>query len=98
MPEINWNISKEDDALIRAIVERAKQDGAERGSIVPALELQMDLTACHLNGCPLELERLLKFDSFDFWHDIAGIRSHIDRDTGQITKSFLPRSSKRRSK
>ncbi len=55
------------------------------------LELSMDLTACHANGCPLDLDGLLTADKSDFLHDVLGIMARIDRSTGQLTECFLPR-------
>jgi hypothetical protein len=54
----------------------------------------MDITATHLNGTPLDLDKFLKFDSPDFGHDIYGIMRFIDRNTGKLTNGFLPRCSK----
>jgi len=55
------------------------------------LEAQMDVTACHVNGCPLKLQELLEADDFNFSHDIFGIRRHLNRETGQLENCFLPR-------
>ena len=54
----------------------------------------MDVTACHANGTKLDLEKLLNFPDFDFLHDVAGIRNCIDRETGKLTKCFLPRCAR----
>lgn len=51
----------------------------------------MDLTACHCNGCELDLDRLLLAPDPDFGHDVCGIRRHIDRRTGKLGGCFLPR-------
>jgi hypothetical protein len=83
MKMLNFNTTKEDDDLIMQIVVRA--DPVDR------ISLAMDLTACHLNGTPLDLPRLLVFPDGSFWHDINGIQRHLDRETGQLTGGFLPR-------
>jgi hypothetical protein len=57
---------------------------------VDGLELNMDLTACHANGCPMDWAMLLAADDFTFVHDIVGIQGHIDRATGRISR-FFPR-------
>jgi hypothetical protein len=57
------------------------------------LEVTMDLTACHLNGCPLDLEGLLSAKPSDVIHDVAGIIRHINRQTGQLEDCFCPRYS-----
>jgi len=77
MKEINWVVSKEDAILINQIVH--------------FLQLNMDITATHLNGCSLKLVELLKTDDGNFAHDVFGIRRHIDRETGQLKHCFLPR-------
>jgi hypothetical protein len=53
--------------------------------------VQMDLAACHCNGCPLQLTELLDADDFNFSHDIFGIRRHLNRTTGKLDDRFLPR-------
>ncbi len=70
----------------------ANRDGIDR------LTLAMDITACHLNGCPLDLEAMhdAVFPAHteyadSVWHDIAGIHAHIDRDTGRLDHGFSPR-------
>jgi len=55
------------------------------------LEVTMDLTACHLNGCRLDLDGLLTATPSDLIHDVAGIMRHINRQTGQLEDCFLPR-------
>jgi len=54
----------------------------------------MDLTACHSCGCPLDFEKLSRFPEPDFWHDISGINSNLDRDTGKLRNCFVPRCAK----
>lgn len=51
----------------------------------------MDITATHLNGCPLQLQKFLDADDFNFAHDLVGIVNHMDRSTGQLIRCFLPR-------
>jgi hypothetical protein len=51
----------------------------------------MDLTACHKNGCALDLIGLLDASERDFKHDIDGIQRHIDRNDGSLKDCFLPR-------
>lgn len=57
----------------------------------------MDLSACHANGCPLDLEKLENAQDFDFVHDVAGIARHMDRTTGQLTDCFVPRFAARQT-
>lgn len=89
--DIKWVCTTADHELIERVVNRALADwpaGTEKPS---RLELTMDITAVHLNGCALDLEKLLGFDAFNFLHDVGGMRRKLDRNTGQLTDFFLPR-------
>ncbi len=86
---VDFQISGSELVLIRKIVKRARtMEG------LSAVELDMDIAAVHRNGCPLDLEKLLAFDDFNFLHDCHGIRRHIDRRTGALTECFVPRCAK----
>jgi len=87
---IKFNSTKEETTLIIAIAKRAVQK-VEGYSL---MDCEMDLTATHLNGCPLDLEKLKNFDDFNFSHDIFGIRANINRNNGKLENCFLPRCSK----
>lgn len=54
-------------------------------------DLDMDIAATHLNGCPLNLQKLHDFDDFNMVHDITGIVRHLDRSTGKLGGFFDPR-------
>ncbi len=83
---INWMITKENLQKIGKICDRDRAK-IER----PRMDLIMDLSATHSNGCPLDFDKLLGFDDFDFYHDIYGIVKHLDRTTGKLQNCFLPR-------
>lgn len=87
---MKWDITPEDHDLIFKVVQRAKRDFP--GTFF-SLDLEMDLTATHCNGCPLRLADLLEAPPFDFAHDIFGIRKDLDRTTGKLKNCFLPRYS-----
>ena len=53
-----------------------------------------DITITHINGCPLNLRKLLKAPDFEFCYDVLGIRKHIDRRTGKLRNDFSPKSAK----
>ena len=89
---VSWDIKEEDAEIIVKIVERAEN----RHKDVDTLELMMDLTACHLNGCQLDLKALLGYDDFNFAHDVFGISKNICRNTGVLLNCFLPRCSVQR--
>lgn len=93
MSPINFAASPEDAALIEKIAERHE---AMFKRLFPSqtfdrLSATMDVTATHLNGCPLRLRDLLEADDFNFAHDVGGITRHLDRTTGKLTNCFLPR-------
>lgn len=88
---IKWDINEEDMQLVREIRDRAVALYKKHQVRRDPLEIQMDIVACHLNGCPLRLRELLAGSDFEFIHDVAGIARHIDRTTGQLTGCFLPR-------
>ena len=84
---ISWSgLNGDDEAYIKAIALRAQRDLK-----LNRLDTLMDVTATHLNGCPLRLEELLEADAFNFVHDIIGIRNNLNRDTGKMENCFLPR-------
>lgn len=89
---ISFKASRADNRLIDKIVDRAFAGGL--GLDGTRLDLDMDLCATHANGCPMDFAKLLAADDFNFAHDIYGIRRHIDRTTGKLTRCFLPRCHK----
>ncbi len=89
---VKFGCSKWEARTIAAIADRAF-------ALMPEIYLdktacQMDVTATHLNGCPLSLRKLLGFDDFNFLHDLGGIYRHLNRRTGALQGCFLPRSAK----
>ena len=90
---INLDVSRKDGVKIDAIMLRAMKV-LPPGHITP-LMLALDLTACHCNGNPLDLDELLNASTGQFIHDIVGICRHIDRETGKLGDCFSPRYSKR---
>ena len=94
---MNWNACKHDYELASQIAKRALALAEEvEGpmNLRKASDFQrttmMDIVAVHVNGCPLQLEELLRAPRFDFAHDVFGIRRHINRQTGQLQDCFLP--------
>lgn len=96
--EINWNASKDEIKVIHKIGARAIAMYEKAGVKRDLIDIEMDITACHLNGNPLDLDKLLHADDFNFAHDIGGIGRHISRVTGELTGFFIPRCSKREGK
>ena len=92
---INFKASEEEFSIIEKIVERGREMLEERGAYIDVMDHIMDITACHLNGCPLDLQAFLNSQGLDFIHDFVGITDHINRRTGQLENCFLPRFAKR---
>jgi hypothetical protein len=93
--EISWKASKTERLLIEIIARRYIDTveliaGKDAIKIRP-LDLIMDLTACHANGCKLRLADLAKARAVDLAHDVQGIQRHIERTTGKLAGCFLPR-------
>lgn len=89
---VSFDVSDPDGQLIHQICERASS--MTKLTQREVLAYEMDLTATHLNGCPLDLQKLLEAPEFDFRHDLAGIRDNLNRITGQLENHFLPRCAK----
>lgn len=93
---IDFKSTAADAAIIARLARRARtlevQHGGEPRS---QLDCEMDFTATHLNGNPLDLEKLEAADDFNFAHDAFGICRHLDRDTGRLGGLFSPRCSQR---
>lgn len=87
MSDIKFTATREESEIISKIARRA----SEMDHRYPLTDYCLDIEACHCNGCPLDLERLLKADDFNFAHDVFQIRSHLNRKTGKLVDCFLPR-------
>jgi len=86
-----FTASKEDRAKIKLIVARAIKMALSDGIAYEQQNCWMDLEACHCNGCPLDLIKLLEAPEADFGHDVYGIRRFINRMTGELKEFFVPR-------
>lgn len=90
---ISFKVSKTDFAKINAIADRAVAMAVAYDVDYTKSDALMDVTACHANGMPLDLDKLAGADEFNFAHDVFGIRRHINRETGVIEDCFVPRCS-----
>lgn len=86
-----FTASKYETKPILAIAKRAVAKATEYGIDYDFQSAVMDLEACHCNGMPLDLQKLLDAPDGDFGHDVFGIRRFIDRETGKLTDCFVPR-------
>jgi hypothetical protein len=100
---ISFDVNRADQRIITEIAKRAERMAAahqHQSDRRKVMDYVMDITACHANGCPLDLIRLLAADDFNFAHDVFGIEWHLDRiDTsptgGQLLGEFLPRFARK---
>lgn len=83
---------KETD-LIRDIATRFMNTAQDIGVKLKydGLDVQLSITAVHLNGCPLRLQDLLQSDDLDLAHDVGGIMTHCDHLSGKLKDNFRPR-------
>lgn len=83
--------TKDEARTILKIAHRAAVMAISADVYYPLLDADMDITAVHVNACPLKLDELLAADDFNFAHDVFGIRRHLDRETGELGGCFVPR-------
>lgn len=91
---IDWKkLTDSDIDLIYRIVKRARDLTPNEiyGPIVMSLE--MSIQAAH-TVCPLDLERWLAADDFNFLHDVFGIGNNFSPRLGQFKDCFVPRYAK----
>lgn len=92
---IDWNkLNKEDMLIISKIAVRyINMFSVMNRSISKSdkQDIEMDITACHITDCKLDLQKLLNADDYNFAHDTVGIRTNIDRYTGKLMNCFVPR-------
>jgi hypothetical protein len=84
-----FEATKAEMMLISKIADRAKAMFPKPDR--PQGEWMTDIEAVHCNGCPLDLQKFINFEDFDFEHDVAGIYRHLDRETGKLKDLFSPR-------
>jgi hypothetical protein len=83
---ISFELQREDARLVALIARRANVQ-----LNMNALDVSMDVAACHANGNRLDLKGLLSARDVDFAHDLFGIHRHLDRSTGRLKDFFVPR-------
>lgn len=90
---VSFESSLYEARLITKIAQRAVTVAEKAGIPYDMLNADMDITATHLNGCPLDLAKLLAAPDADFNHDVFGIRNTLNRKTGKLGNCFDPRCS-----
>lgn len=88
--EIRFDISKKDSKILSDILQRVRNTWSD----IDTIDMEMDLTATHANGMPLDFQKLYGADFGNFAHDILGIRRHLNRETGKLMNHFVPRCAK----
>ena len=73
---------------IHQLAGRTKQELLAGAAYV--MSICMDLAAADCD-IPMDLDRLLNADGFNFLHDVGGITRHINRTTGKLEDCFVPR-------
>lgn len=93
---VSFDVTARDEALIEKIAKRAERLDRESkwGMRRSLTDWQMDLTACHANGSPIDLAKLLAASDLTFAHDAFGIARHLDRRTGELMSVFVPRCAR----
>lgn len=87
---MKWKATPEDAKLIGEIALRAWSLLTNKRKSQDLERIAEDLTACHLNGCPLRLTSMLWSSDHDLMHDVTLIFKRIDRRTGKLTGDELP--------
>lgn len=92
-PQPQFTASRFEMEIMRKIVKRAQAMAVAMDCEYLTMDALMDIEATHCSGNPLDLDKLLHADEFNFAHDVFGIRRHIDRRTGKLMNCFSPRCS-----
>lgn len=85
--QISFDATRAERAIVRKIIDRAEALEV----VSDRMSSTMDIIACNANGTPLDFERFLATDDFNFLHDFCGIARNMNRETGKIEGGFLPR-------
>lgn len=72
------------------IAERAAEVFAKHGVFREPIQFMMDIEGCNTR---LDLDALERYDDANLVHDLAGVIRYLDRDTGDLTNYFRPRSA-----
>jgi hypothetical protein len=88
---LNLKTTHEDGEKIFQIINNAKAAAIRHSIPIDRLQYSISLTACHLNGCPLDLDGLLNASEFNLLHDLLGIHKHINQEDGSLDGLFVPR-------
>lgn len=75
---------------IHAISRRAIKELFPARKDINFNSLCMDIEAADCD-IPMDLDRLLEFDMYNFMHDVCEIVRHLNRKTAKLEDCFVPR-------
>jgi len=83
--------AREEYIKISSIIDRYNELRVDIGfEPISKITLMMDIE--NADKCvPLNLDKLLEFKDSDFAHDMGGIITNMNRETGQLENCFVPR-------
>lgn len=93
---LSFRISRGDARSLEDIADRALSLARRAKIDIRKIDIVMDLTATHANGCRMNFAELAAADQFNLSHDVFGIMRHLNRETGQLEDFFVPRFSQRK--
>ncbi len=85
------DITEEESTLVTEIVKRAAEWLESNGLPFDCLSARMDLEACHGLFRRLDFAAMLDGSIGDMMYDIVGIRTYLNRETGELLADFEPR-------
>lgn len=87
-----FKVTSNEETFIKMAVMRFREfwDEYEEGEF-NMQHWQMNLTATHANGCPMDFKKLHSCDLNTLAHDFYGIEESLNKQTGALENFFLPR-------
>jgi hypothetical protein len=83
---LNWTMKSDVEYKLLSLIANRISKASGR----PYLDWLMDVELAY-QDCPMRLEGLLNAGDSDFYHDLDGIRNHLNRETGKLEDCFVPR-------
>ena len=80
--------------MTKSRLELKKRDIQKaRKSLITFYDDLKEVAVAH-EDCPLKLQELLDADDGNFYHDIIGIHTNLNRETRKLENCFVPRYAK----
>ncbi len=80
--------------LVAQIADRVERKRNQDDHEFDRMRLMIDIISAVEADPKINLKTLLSFPDGSFFHDVAGIQKHIDRETGKMTDCFVPRCTR----